>query len=96
MMFRSAAVLVLAALASAPVLAQPSVPPGQPSAQSADRGAVGYVVQDSVGEVQLARLALSKTQSASVRAFAQRMITDHSAAAQQGFALAKQIGASDV
>ncbi|HEY0614245.1 MAG TPA: DUF4142 domain-containing protein [Candidatus Elarobacter sp.] len=94
-MKRSAATLTLAALCAGTALAQSDVPPATPSARAAERAVVAYVVQDSVAEVQIARLAAGKTSNEAVRAFAQRMIQDHSAAAQQGVTLGKQIGAAD-
>jgi putative membrane protein len=52
--------------------------------------------QSNVGEITAGQLALQKASNASVKSFAQMMITDHTAMDQQGTALAAQLGITPV
>lgn len=53
---------------------------------------VKKAAQDGLTEVELGKIALDKSQNADVRAFAQRMVTDHGKANQELAALAKNKG----
>ena len=92
------AALMIAAAACPAASAQTgtAIPSAEPSAHAAEAAIAEYVVQDSVGEVQICRYALAKTQSAAVRDFANTMITDHTRIAVQAQALGHQLGASDL
>jgi putative membrane protein len=90
--------VALAVFGAAPAAAQSGGAgslPAQPQIRMADKAAVSYVASDSVGDVQLANLALQKSQTASVRSLAQMMVTDHTKSALQAMDLAKRIGATD-
>ncbi len=96
-MHRVLSVLALTALGAAPALAQTGSSgslPAQPQTHMADKAAVAFIVSDSVGDVQLANLALQKSQTPAVRSFAQTMVADHTKSALQGMDLAKRIDAS--
>ena len=96
-MNRVLSVIALTALGTAPVLAQTGSSgslPAQPQTHMADKAAVTFIASDSVGDVQLANLALQKSQTAAVRSFAQTMVADHTKSALQAMDLAKRIGAS--
>jgi putative membrane protein len=96
-MHRIVTVVALAALGVAPALAQGGSAgslPAQPQTHMADKAALAFIVSDSVGDVQLANLALQKSQSAAVRSLAQTMVADHTKSALQGMDLAKQAGVS--
>ena len=53
---------------------------------------VEKAAQDGMTEVELGKVALSKSQNPEVREFAQRMVTDHGKANQELAALARQKG----
>ncbi len=96
-MHRIVTVVAFTALGIAPALAQSGSAgslPAQPQTHMADKAAVAFIVSDSVGDVQLANLALQKSQTAAVRSFAQTMVADHTKSALQGMDLAKQAGAT--
>jgi putative membrane protein len=96
-MHRVLTVIALTALGAAPVLAQTGSSgsfPAQPQTHMADKAAVTFIASDSVGDVQLANLALQKSQTQAVRSFAQTMVADHTKSALQAMDLAKRIGAS--
>ena len=93
--------LLFAAAVAALVVAPPAQAqsgggslPAQPQTHTADKAAVAFIVSDSVGDVQLANLALQKSQTASVRSLAQTMVADHTKSALQGIDLVKQAGAT--
>ena len=93
----TASLLAVAALGIAPVLAQGAAGslPAQPDTRSGEKGAVTYIVQDSVADVQLANLALRKSQNPAARAFAQTLVADHTKGAAQAMQVAAAIGDSD-
>jgi putative membrane protein len=96
-MHRIVSVVALAALGVTPALAQGGSAgslPAQPQTHMADKAALAFIASDSVGDVQLANLALQKSQTAAVRSFAQTMVADHTKSALQAMDLAKQLGAS--
>jgi putative membrane protein len=53
---------------------------------------VSKAAQDGMTEVELGKVALDKSKDAKVRAFAQRMVTDHGKANRELAALARQKG----
>lgn len=64
-----------------------------PPTMTMTAGNIGAVVRTyNVDEVRAANLALSKSKNAAVRAYAERMIHDHSAADQQMSAVMSQLG----
>ena len=96
-MNRMLSVAALIALGAGPALAQGGATgafPAQPQTRMADKGAVAFIVADSVGDVQLANLALQRSQSPAVRSLAQTMVADHTKSALQAMQLAKQAGAT--
>jgi putative membrane protein len=96
-MHRFISVVALTALGVAPALAQNGSAgsfPAQPQTHMADKAAVAFIVSDSVGDVEMANLALQKSQSAAVRSFAQIMVADHTKSALQGMDVAKRAGAA--
>jgi putative membrane protein len=60
----------------------------------ADQKMVTDIAQANIAEIQTGRLALTKSQSPQVRAFAQKMIDDHTMAMQELQRLAQSTGAS--
>ena len=96
-MHRFLPIVALAALCVAPAVAQGGSAgsfPAQPQTRMADKAAVAFIASDSVGDVQLANLALQKSQTAAVRSFAQTMVSDHTRSALQAMDVAKRIGAT--
>jgi len=85
------AALVPLAAACAPAMGGPSAALATASGQ-ADVAAHSFVSAVDAGEVQLAQLAQARAQSQDVRAFAQRMITDHANALQVREAYLAQLG----
>ena len=84
--------------ASRPPLRKAAAPdrvPAQPQTRMADKAALAFIASDSVGDVQLANLALQRARSAAVRSFAQTMVADHTKSALQAMDLAKRVGASN-
>jgi predicted outer membrane protein len=97
-MHRFLPIVALTALGVAPAIAQGGSTgslPAQPQTRMADKAAVAFITSDSVGDVQLANLALQRAQSAAARSFAQTMVADHTRSALQAMDLAKRIGASN-
>ncbi len=96
-MHRIVTVVAFTALGIAPAVAQSGSAgslPTQPQTHMADKAAIAFIVSDAVGDVQLANLALQKSQTAAVRSFAQTMVADHTKSALQGMDLAKRAGAT--
>jgi putative membrane protein len=60
----------------------------------ADQKMITDIAQANIAEIQTGRLALTKSQSPQVRAFAQKMIDDHTMAMQELQRLAQSAGAS--
>jgi putative membrane protein len=60
----------------------------------ADQKMITDIAQANIAEIQTGRLALTKSQSPQVRAFAQKMIDDHTMAMQELQRLAQSTGAS--
>jgi putative membrane protein len=84
------------ALASLPALAQQtSIPAPAISVSKTENAAATYLVQDSVGDVQLGKLALEKSRNASVRSFAQTLVNDHTQTFEQGMRAARTVGATE-
>jgi putative membrane protein len=59
-----------------------------------DSQAAGVMMEANSGEVMVGNLAVSRAQGASVRAFAQQMVTDHSMANQKLMMLLQRVGLS--
>ena len=59
------------------VTAQKPILPNEPATLAADREIAQMLIIDNNGEVAMAKLAESKVENPSVRAFAQRMVKDH-------------------
>ena len=98
-MSRSARWLFVAALL--PVAAcsssQPPVaaaPPGPPPLAAADQTFVTAVAGVNAGEIQVSQLAATKARSPRVKAFANQMVTDHTAVGQQFGTLIQSKGAT--
>ncbi|MEO8257677.1 MAG: DUF4142 domain-containing protein [Acidobacteriota bacterium] len=93
--------VLLNAQAPGPAPAQPPIPsptpspttPGQTNAGTGDQAFVVQTAKSGMAEVELGKLASEKASSAKVKAFAQRMVTDHGKAGDELKALAatKQI-----
>jgi len=82
------ATLLLAALVQ-----NPAAPAAQPTAPDLSDPEVAHVAVTANNiDIDLAKFAETRTHSAPVRAFAQRMITDHSGVNEQAAALAKRLG----
>lgn len=64
------------------------------SMSQADRKLVMDIAQADMAEIQTGKLALSKSQNAQVRAFAQKMVDDHGMALQELQRLAQAAGVS--
>jgi putative membrane protein len=60
----------------------------------ADQKMITDIAQANIAEIQTGRLALTKSQSPQVRAFAQKMIDDHTMAMQELQRLVQRAGAS--
>jgi putative membrane protein len=95
-----AIILALAALASAPALAQSTlprsggVPHGQGSGLSAAAASVLRTAASvNLFEIESSRLALSRSQSGIIKEFADRMIGDHTRVANRGRQVVGEIGA---
>lgn len=87
------AALVCALAVPAAALAAPSVPEGRRvaathSLKNTDRHFLEKVAKGSMEEVQISRVAASRTSSPDVRRFAQTMIADHEGVGEQLNALA--------
>ena len=78
------------------VLPVPSAAEAPPTTSAAEGALVRYVVADSVAEIALCRLALTKTQNAGVRQFAQRMIADHTRMVSEAMALGRTMNVSEL
>jgi putative membrane protein len=78
-----ALVLVVAQAAPAPLLqnlapvAQPPAPAGIPDVAGVDRTFAEAALQGNAAELDMARLALERSNTPEVRAFAQKMLTEH-------------------
>lgn len=95
-MHRFLPIVVLSALVVAPAGAHSGSAgsvPAQPQTRMADKAALAFIATDSVGDVQLANLALQKSQFAAIRSFAQTMVADHTKSALHAADLGKRIGA---
>jgi len=79
--------------ANPPAPAPRAVPPGQGDAKTGDQGFVTEVAMDGMAEVDLGRLASAQASNDKVKAFGQRMVTDHGKAGDElkSLAAAKQI-----
>lgn len=77
------AFLPLAACADKPAPPPAAPPPGPPPLAAADASFVTDAAQGGMAEIQEAQLALSKTHSARVKMFANKMIADHTKADDQ-------------
>lgn len=75
-------ILPMAACASNPP-APPAEPPAPPPLAAADASFVTAAAQGGMAEIQAAQLALSTSKSPKVKAYAQKMITDHTQADDQ-------------
>lgn len=90
--FQALVALLLAALVAAPAQAMATVthPPKKVSEQ--DRQFLQQAAQAGLFEIKKSKLALERSDNRHVRAFAKRMIADHSAQAEQLAALAGKLG----
>ena len=86
---------VLALACAVPAGAQPSIPPPDTTVAAGEKAIATFLVQDSVGDVQLGRLGLRKAHNAAVRALASAMVADHTTTAGLGQSVAQQLGAED-
>ncbi len=77
------AVLPIAACASNPPPPPPAAPPGPPPLASADASFVTGAAQGGMTEIQEAQLAQKTSHNARIKAYAARMITDHTNADDQ-------------
>lgn len=92
--------LPLAAQAQTQAQTSPASPPARAATQdpaggklnAADARALREMQQANMAEVTTGKLALEKSQSSEVKAFAQKMIDDHSAAMKDVAMVAKQKG----
>lgn len=91
-MLLSAAAMVLAALVQNPKAAP--APAAAPDLSDPEVAHVA-VTANSI-DINLAKFAQTRTHNAAVRAFAQRMITDHTTVNEQAAALAKKLGVTPV
>ena len=64
------------------------------SSMTTDAQAMGLLHAANTAEIQAGTLAQRRSQNADVRAFAERMVTEHTQLDQQGSALATQLGLS--
>ncbi len=69
-------------------------PPGPPPLAAADQTFVTTVAGVDAGEIQVSQLAATKARSARVKAFANQMVTDHTAVGQQFGTLIQSKGAT--
>lgn len=81
------ATVLLGAALAAPALAQTRTLPPPPTAADAESALITYVVQDSVSEIAVCKLALTVSKNAAVRSFAQTMIREHSQILDRAMAL---------
>lgn len=51
--------------------------PGITQSQRQDKVFISQAIQENLGEIELAKLALKKSSNANVRQFAERMVSDH-------------------
>ncbi|KAF6666496.1 DUF4142 domain-containing protein [Pantoea sp. EKM101V] len=93
------AVVTLFSTASVQAQTQTSTPQsGNPSSASngklsaGDQKAIKEMAQANINEIAAAKIALSKSQSADVKAFAQKMVADHGAALTKVQTVAQQKG----
>ncbi len=77
------AVLPIAACASNPPAPPPAAPAGPPPLASADATFVTAAAQGGMTEIQEAQLAQKMSHNARIKAYAARMISDHTAADDQ-------------
>lgn len=66
------------------------------SVSDGEKAVAAYYTQDSIGDVQLGKLALQKSKNAAVRHLASAMVRDHTMTARDAMQVARQIGDSDV
>ncbi len=84
------ALLPLAACAnSAPPAPMPMAMPVQPTVSAQDQSFAAAMAGSDMFEIQSSQLALTKSPNARVKAFAQRMIDDHTKTTQQMMTLAQ-------
>ena len=98
-MFRNRILPALAAafaLTCAYAAAQSTIPAMKTSASEGQKAVATYYTEDSIGDVQLGKLGLQKSNNSAVRKLASAMVTDHTMTAREGMRVAKQIGDSDV
>ncbi len=95
-LYRIATTLALIGVTTLAAGAQTAIPTLQTSAQAGEKAIVTYLVEDSVGDVQLGQLGLRKALAPSVRALARAMVADHTMTANDAMRVAQQMGVSDV
>jgi putative membrane protein len=83
------ALLPLAACASNPPPPAPMAMPVQPTVSAQDTAFATAMAGSDMFEIQASQMALTKSPNPRVRAFAQRMIDDHTKTTQQMMALAQ-------
>src|ERR1041385_8374956 len=84
--------LAAAVAAIALIVVQASTAGAQLTVPAPDRQFMIDAARDGIAEVELGRLAAQRAASPDVRAFAQRMATDHAAANQELMQLAQSKG----
>lgn len=83
--------------ASAAPNTAPSIPaPSVPAMAAADRDFVSLAASSDTFEIETSRLALDKTQTAAVKAFAQHMIDDHTKINEQLRSIVRSAGITDM
>lgn len=85
-MFLTVAASLLAALVQNPAAAQAAAP------DLSDPEVAHVAVTANSVDIDMGKFAQTRTHNAAVRAFAQRMITDHTGVNEQAAALAKKLG----
>lgn len=90
------AVAAAFALSCVYAAAETSIPAMKTGVEDGQKAVVQYYTQDSVGDVQLGRLGLSKSRNAAVRALARALVRDHTITAEDGLATARAVGDDDV
>lgn len=83
--------IVMAVIAGALALAIQSLPAAQSTAASTDANFVRKVADANMTEIQLAKIALEKSQKQDVKDFANRMTKDHGNAEDQLKSIAEKI-----
>ena len=87
-----AALLPVAACSSNATAPMAAAPPAPPPLAAADQSFINAVAATDAGEIQAGQLAATKARGARVKQFAQKMVSDHTAADQQLMTIAQSKG----